>query len=200
MSIYIEVLDKVTNSSAYTLKSSSFDRDNYHSDAGTGAHVSNLNFDADTPKGVLGGSVASLSVGGNNWEARDGAKNYRPIGLFSGNSEGNAFENAPAAASGKVGVYMNGGHFLVYAFETNEGAPSGSTPSITYASCLNSYAIGSPLYCSGEGLLTPVANTSDPSSVGYTTGSGAWYVGLCTKVPTASELELGVLLSIQYVA
>jgi hypothetical protein len=108
------------------------------------------------------------------------------IGLFSSGSEGNAFENAPAAASGVVPIYMDMGIYELFVFETNGLAND--------ASILSSYTIGAALYCSAWGFLTVEAPVTAAASAAYLTAGTAnnIVVGTVTKVPTASDLSLGV--------
>lgn len=172
----IRPLNKVTASSRYSLQTAAFDLNNTVS--GSYRLNPNTNITSDFPKGILGGSCARAS---GNWEAREGIHTSPVLGLFANNSEGNAFENSPAIASGIVPIYMNGGDFLLYVFETHAHQTA-------YASILGNYDVGDKLYCSAFGLLTtelPSAHaspgTDDP-------------VAICTKAPVAADLELGIKL------
>jgi hypothetical protein len=173
----IKPLDKVITSSRWDLNADSFDRVNYR----PGSDPPNSTLNPDTPKGVLGGMCAVPTA---DWESGDGDHTAEVVlGLFNLGSEGNAFENAPAAASGKVAIHMHGGDFDLFVFETN----SADSP---YASILASYTIGATLYCSPFGLLTPEV----PSGLGDHAGGVDTPVAVCVKVPTASELECGIKL------
>lgn len=205
MSVYIEPLDQVVKTSMFSLDADAFDLVNYTSDAdaaSAGAHPPNACLDADTPKGVLGGSVAALSLASapvNDWAVKQAGHaafgtSGRIVGLFGANSEGNAFENAPAAASGKIAVYMAGGLFHVYAFETNTSVRAGSGP-YTWASILGNYTVGAALYCSPQGLLTTVAPSSYSSNP-FAAGADN-VVGYVTKAPTSTDLELGMVLMVK---
>ena len=138
----INALSKVFNcSSRFSLASASFDITNYN-------NLTNNTLSADTPKGVLGGMVATLNSG-TDWQAAVGLSvtfasvpagrptankitaSYPALGLFAGNSEGNAFENAPAAASGIVPIYMDFGLYEVYVFESHTQA--GASQVASYA-------------------------------------------------------------------
>jgi hypothetical protein len=160
---------------SWTLAAASFDVINYRP---AGAPP-NTTLNADTPRGVLAGSVATY--GANDWESKLGDHTSFPLGLYSWGSEGNAFENAPSVASGIVPIYMSGGVFEVFVFETN----SSDTP---YASILASYALGAPLFCSPFGLLTPQRPTTLVGRAGGIDNVIA-YVG---KAPTVSDLRLGI--------
>jgi hypothetical protein len=169
---------KVINASAFDLKASAFDQNNYRIAGGP----QNDTLSVDTPRGVLAGSVASASA---EWEAQPGLYNSPTLlGLFSDNSEGNPYENAPAAASGKVGIFMAGGCFDVFTFEThNANSP--------YATILASYVLGGPIYASPFGLMTPQQPSalSAPFSAGVNT-----IVAIATAIPSATALKLGIKL------
>lgn len=175
--------DKVKSSSAFGLEPASFDIQNDNSPT-----HSNLCIDASTPRGVLGGMVATLStatVGGVavGWQAAECDYDEFPIGLFANNSEGAAFENSPALASGIVPIYQFGGNFLVYYFETHEDETN-SAYDLSVA-----YGIGTLLYPSLYHLLIPKAPTTNgtPASADYP-------VAVVAKPPTSTDLELGICL------
>jgi len=193
MASTIQPLGKVLCTSRFSLEANAFDIVNYN-------NKTNLTLSADTPKGVLGGSVATTAA--NPWEAgaaasvtfatpQTGRTNRithiaKALGLFGGNSEGNAFENAPAAASGIVPIYMNGGLFEIYVFETH------TEPGVSQ---LATYAIGGLLYCSPWGLITCEAPTTQDGHATFTDATGTDVViAVCTKVPSASDLRLGLKL------
>jgi len=193
-------LAKTINTSRYNLNPASFDIVN-NSPYATWA---NSTISADTPKGVLGGMVAVIS--GTDWQAsvgagvtlttavngrvtiKESAATYCAVlGLFSGNSEGNAFENAPAAASGIVPVYDAPGLFEVYVFETSASNSSSAN------GLLSTYYQGCPLFCSPYGLLT--CERPSTISTGVASAAGVdMVIGYCVKVPTASDLMMGVKL------
>lgn len=185
----IEPRDTVTYTSYFNLSANSYTATNYRA-AGSPA---NSTLDADTPRGVLGGSVAvitgdrQVSLGSVAVLAADSyATNLATsvLGLFGVGSEGGAFENNAAAAGGVVPIYKDGGTFTVYVFETHAEA----TP---FASILAAYTVGAKLYCSPWGLLTNEA----PS-----TFSGAWGTGVDVAVaevvspPSATKLAMDIVL------
>jgi hypothetical protein len=176
----IKPLRKVICSSRYALKTSAFDLVNTPS--GSFRLGGNDTITADIPKGILGGSVARAS---GDWEAREGIHTAQPLGLFAGQSEGNAFENSPAIASGIVPIYFGGGDFLVYVFETHAHESAYAAKTLSTA-----YAVGTALYCSAFGLLT----NEVPSAHG-TPGVDV-KVAIVTKTPSASDLEMGIQLVI----
>jgi len=174
----IEPLSKVINASNFNLLAAAFDITNFRA-AGAPA---NSTLTADTPKGVLGGSVALAGTG--DWQAANATHIAgMRLGLFGGNSEGNAFENSPAAASGVVPIYMGDGLFLIYAFESHSADSA-------YGTIMSTYDIGDPLYSSPFGLLTPEL----PSTMADHASGVDTVIANVVKVPTASDLELGIKL------
>lgn len=117
-----------------------------------------------------------------------------PVGLFGGNSEGNAFENAPSAASGIVSVYLAPAVFEIYVFET---CYAGSTTSCLSQTGISPYTIGCPLFCSPYGLLTPEMPIYGEATLSAKI-SGYYAVdvpiAICCKVPTTTDMMLGVIL------
>lgn len=163
---------KATAFSLFTLKSTAFDTVNYRP-AGSPA---NNTLSADTPKGVLAGMVAKMSASLEVDICTELTGNL-PIGFFGGNSEGNAFENAPAVASGKVAVYMGyGSVYMLYVFETHAQTAAYAAKTLSTA-----YAVGTVLYSSPFGLVTNTASTD--SAV----------CAVSCKVPSSTDLELGVI-------
>lgn len=179
MAEYIKPKDKVTNSSCWSLKVTAFDLDNTPS--GSFRLNPNSVITPDTPKGILGAMVAAESA---NWEATNGNYNQVPLGLFSKSSEGNPYENTPAIASGIVSIYMHGGAFLCYIFETNDVLSPYASKTLSTA-----YAPGVMLYCSPFSLLTPDLPGSNPGGGGLNIA-----VALVSKTPTAVDRELGIKL------
>lgn len=119
--------------------------------------------------GVLSGSVAftrpdqgSNYIGGPVAGLTTANPNVRPLGLFINNAAGYAYENQPAAASGK-GPYVSAmGTYASQLFET-ENLNSGAT--LTYTT-------GEFLYASQNGYLTNVAadnNRYEQAGDGVTT-------------------------------
>lgn len=179
---FIRPKDRVTVSSLWSLKTEAFDLDN----TPTGSFRKNPNtlITPDVPRGVLGGMVAAQSSG--DWESTNGLHNMVPLGLFNKNSEGNPYENAPAIASGVVGICMNGGAYLVYMFETHAAL----TP-FTALTLSTAYFPGTLLYCSPYSLLTPEL----PTTVDGGPADGIDYaIALVSKTPGITDQELGIKL------
>jgi len=140
----------------------------------------NLTIDVNTPNGILAGSVASASA---NWEADLGSHLKYPIGLFHSHSSGVAFDQQSVLGSGVDAIYQAGGNVTVYHFETHAHQSA-------FASILGSYAIGLPLYCSAFGLLT-IEVPSAHDTPGFNR-----IIGVVAKVPTASDLTLGITMQL----
>jgi hypothetical protein len=101
----------------------------------------NATLSVNTPRGVLGGSIAAISAG-NDYTVVPCTLALMPVGLFVNDAAGAAFENAPAVASGKVTVIKGLASVEVDVYETLP------------------YAVGLPLYSSAQGFLTPDVSTS----------------------------------------
>lgn len=134
----------------------------------TGAGTISTNVDTSV-LGVLSGSVAftrpdegSNYIGGPVAGLTTANPNVRPLGLFINNAAGYAYENQPAAASGK-GPYVSAmGTYASQLFET-DNLNSGAT--LTYTT-------GQFLYASQNGYLTNVAadnNRYEQAADGVTT-------------------------------
>lgn len=111
--------------------------------------------------GVLSGSVAftrpdqgSNYIGGNAESLTNALLEtfVRPLGLFINSAAGNAFENQPAAASGK-GPYVSAmGTYASQLFETQSIGTNGA--GILAGATLN-YTTGQELVASRNGFLMP---------------------------------------------
>lgn len=111
--------------------------------------------------GVLSGSVAFTRpdvganyIGGNKESLANALHEtfVRPLGLFINSAAGNAFENQPAAASGK-GPYVSGqGTYASQLFETQAIGTNGA--GIAAGDDLN-YLTGQELVASRNGYLMP---------------------------------------------
>ncbi len=133
-----------------------------------GVHT-NATLSVNTPRGVLGGSVAAVSPG-LDYTAVPGTDLLRPIGLFVNDAAGAAFENSPAVASGKIAIIKGMASVEVDVFETRN---VNDTLDLFYN-------VGDLLYCSAQGLLTNI-----PSTEGTV-------IGVCTKAPSTQSPTLGL--------
>jgi len=129
----------------------------------------NTTLSVNTPRGVLGGSVAGLSAG-NDYTVFPCTSVLMPVGLFVNDAAGAAFENAPAVASGKVAVIKGMASVEVDVYETRNAA---DTADLTYA-------VGEKLYSSAYSLLT------------NETSSSAVVIGVVTKAPSTTSPTIGL--------
>ena len=124
----------------------------------------NATLSVNTPRGVLGGSVAGISAHAD-YTAVPCTDHLRPIGLFVNDAAGAAFENSPAVASGKLAIIKGMASVEVDVYETD----------------LDPYwHVADLCYCSAQGFLTNVV--SDEGTV----------IGVCTKAPTTESPTLGL--------
>ena len=130
----------------------------------------NSTLSVNTPRGVLGGSVAGISPG-LDYMAVPCTDTLRPIGLFVNDAAGAAFENSPAVASGKVAVIKGQPSVEVDVYETVDAA-TGLVALV--------YAVGNLLYSSAQGLLS-----NETSSEGTV-------IGVLTKAPSVSSPTIGL--------
>lgn len=158
----LTILIRTQLNSIPVLSDDCFTRANYGNNTNTTLSV-------NTPRGVLGGSVAGLSAG-NDYTVVPCTNTLMPVGLFVNDAAGAAFENSPAVASGKVAVLKGQASVEVDVYETRNAA---DTANITYA-------VGEKLYSSAYGLLT-----NEASSEGTV-------IGVVTKSPSTSSPTLGL--------
>jgi len=141
----------------------------------------------NTKRGVLGGSVCVARGDAGNGQvggppAVPDADN-KPLGIFINDAEGNAFENAPAPASGK-GPYVSGqGSYGVRIYETSQQTTTGGG---AVGDALTAYKTGQSLYCGINGLLTNRAN----DSIEVAASGTAKEVGTVIVAPDSSFPEL----------
>jgi hypothetical protein len=129
----------------------------------------NTTLGVNTPRGVLGGSVAAASAG-LPYTVVPMTTSLMPVGLFVNDAAGAAFENSPAVASGKVTVMKALASVEVDVYETRNAAANGDL----------TYAEGEYLYGSAQGFLTKETTAS------------AIVIGVVTKAPTTSSPTLGL--------
>jgi len=132
----------------------------------------NTTLSVNTPRGVLGGSVAGISAGAD-YTVYPCTDVLRPVGLFVNDAAGAAFENSPAVASGKVTVMKCMASVEVDVYETRNALNNANL----------TYTVGNLLYSSAQGFLTNEAsNESAPKTV----------VGIVTKAPVTASPTLGL--------
>jgi hypothetical protein len=133
----------------------------------------NTTLSVNTPRGILGGSVAAVSAG-NDYTVVPCTTVIRPVGLFVNDAAGAAFENSPAVASGKVAVMKAMASVEVDVYETQTAADD--TVDIVWT-------VGNLLYSSDQGLLTnEVSAEAAPATV----------IGIVTKAPVTDSPTLGL--------
>jgi hypothetical protein len=163
----LKILYRGTNNSIPVADATCFTQANYGENT-----YGNDTLSVNTPRGVLGGSVAAISSGAD-YTAFPGTDALRPIGLFVNDAAGAAFENAPAVASGKVAIIKGKASVEVDVYETYK-----STGAAT------DFSVGTKLYCSAQGLLT-----------NEVAGEGT-VIGIVTKEPTLASATLGLEMSL----
>lgn len=158
----LTVLIRAQRNSLMSLSDSCYTKTNYGNNTNTTLSV-------NTPRGVLGGSVAGLSAG-NDYTAFPCTDALTPVGLFMNDAAGAAFENAPAIASDKVAISKGQASVEVDVYETRNAADSADL----------TYAVGEKLYCSAYSFLT-----NESSSDGTV-------IGVVTKAPSTVSPVLGL--------
>jgi hypothetical protein len=152
---------------------------------GDNQKVNNARLNANTPLGILAGSVVAVagdfSIGpcvGDSATAFDKA-----VGIAVNNALGNPYESSSAVASGKC-VYAHGTGTVINTdiYETKE---TGGSVDIVYTA-------GDKLYASRHGLLT---NTLGMDNTSYIPTYGT-LLGICLKAPTPSDPYMAVQLRI----
>jgi hypothetical protein len=129
----------------------------------------NTTLSVNTPRGVLGGSVAAVSAG-LDYTVVPMTTSLMPVGLFVNDAAGAAFENSPAVASGKVAVMKAMASVEVDVYETRNALDNADL----------AYAVGNYLYGSAQGFLTKETTASDV------------VIGVVTKAPSTSSPTLGL--------
>lgn len=172
---------------------------------------------ANVKRGVLGGSVAftrpdigANAVGGAVLVSSAYVVGTRPLGLFINDAAGNAYENLPAAASGK-GPFLRGGSVGLKVYETAKQTAN----SITAGAMVNSggtvgaaltYNVGDKLYASVNGFLTNdwtdsyeaawlYAGTKGSSSSGTPIEPDVTRLGTVIAPPDSTSSEMFLILA-----
>lgn len=158
----LTILIRSQLSSIPVLSDSCFSKQNYGVNENTTLSV-------NTPRGVLGGSVAGVSPG-LDYTAVPCTDELKPLGLFVNDAAGAAFENSPAVASGKIAVIKGQASVEVDVYETRNAAADADL----------TYVVGNFLYCSAQGLLTNEVSTEGTK------------LGLVTKAPSVTSPTIGL--------
>lgn len=160
----LTILIRTQLSSLFTLADACFNKANY------GVGVANSTLSVNTPRGVLGGSVAAVDPQAGDYVTVPCNLTLMPVGLFVNDAAGAAFENSPAVASGKLAIIKGMASVEVDVYETRRADNSADLQ----------YAVGQPLYSSAQGFLTNEMSTSEV------------VVGIVTKMPTTTSPTLGL--------
>jgi len=133
--------------------------------------MANTRLSADTPKGLLAGSV--VSVGDSGVAVKAAKADYDVIGVVLNNAVGYPFESSSGVASGKC-PYLHGASsvFTTDLYETH-----------TEAAAAQTYLAGDRLYVSPNGLLTRESG-------------GSVVVGICLIAPSTSDPFMAVQMRI----
>jgi hypothetical protein len=154
--------------SLYSLNANCFTRANTAAVAGRALG----RIPTNAPAGALGGMGAMMSASYEvNISSNAGGAVPLVIGLFYLDAAGQAYENAPAIASGKLAVMTGPGSYETDIYESVKEA--GGALDVAWTA-----SIQLPLYMSDFGLLT-------------TENTGSIIVGYVTKAPSAANPFLG---------
>lgn len=157
---------------------------------------------AAAPKrGVLGGSVAFTRpdagnglIGGPTGAAAPTGI-HSPLGLFINDADGNAYENSPAAASGKAPYVSAQGTMGLRLYETQTLAPGGAGTSSAAQGSDLLLENGLPVYASVNGYVTTALSasgveTADIHEVAYDGATAGTVLGVITIVPDSVHSEM----------
>lgn len=172
----------------------------------TASNAKSTTLPVNVKKGVLSGSVAMTrpDAGANmvGGPAASSVAKQRPLGLFINDAAGNAFENTPAAASGKS-PFLRGGSCGVKVYETQQQTTVGGGSVGTALA----YSVGDHLYASVNGLLTNRwqdsceaawlnASTTGSGSAGAALECDVTRMGVVLAPPDASSAEMFMTLKL----
>jgi hypothetical protein len=171
----LNILYRVSMNTLMNLTDTDLTQNNYS----TGQQTNNTRLSANTPKGLLAGSIVKAgTVAGTVLACTAAAADY-PLGVVINNAVGYPFESSSGVASGKC-PYLHGSG-TVFTTDLYETAIIGGAVLTT------PYAAGLPLYCSPNGLLTTLTGGTE---------GGNFIVGICLIAPSASDPFMVVQLRI----
>jgi len=179
---HLEVLYRQTYNTLGAITTAGLTQDNR---VGNAEKVANTRLNANTPKGILAGSVVAVAgdgqigpCAGDNTAAFDMA-----VGIAVNNALGNPFESSSAVASNKV----------VYAHGTGTVIRTDIYEIVGWGGATITYTAGDKMYSSRNGLLINGTYLNDASSVttGYST-----CVGILLQKPTSTDPYMTVQLKI----
>ena len=152
----LTILIRTQLDSIPVLSDDCFTKQNFGANAGGNATLS-----INTPRGILGGSIAAISPG-LDYTVVPCNLVLRPVGLFVNDAAGAAFENSPAVASGKVAVIKGLPSVEVDVYETVDPQAVDIV-----------YVVGNLLYSSAEIRRFLRAATAGPKDQGGPPHDGA---------------------------
>ena len=177
---HVEVLYRQTYNTLGAITTAGLTQDNK---VGNDQKVNNSRLSANTPKGILAGSVVAVVGEGQIGPcAGDSTTTFdMAVGIAVNNALGNPFESSSAVASQKV-VYAHGTGTVIRTDIYEIVEADGSTPV--------QYAFGDKLYASQNGLLINAA--------GLQSGAAAFgtVIGILLQKPTATDLFMTVQLRV----
>jgi len=165
----LNILYRVTMNTLMNLTEAGLTQDNRSS----AQQLANTRLSADTPKGILAGSIVAVGATSGTVVAA-AATNTDMVGIAINNAVGYPFESSSGVASGKCPYLCGSG--TVFATDLYETAAVGGA-------ALAAYTAGMPLYCSPNGLLTSVVDAG-------------FVVGILLIAPSASDPFMVVQLRI----
>ena len=163
----LNILYRVSMNTLMNLTDTDLTQNNYS----TGQQTNNTRLSANTPKGLLAGSIVKAgTVAGTVLACTAAAADY-PLGVVINNAVGYPFESSSGVASGKC-PYLHGCGtvFSTDLYETSLVA--GGVTVVT------AYAAGLPLYVSPNGLLTTMTGGVEGGDI---------VVGIVLIAPSASD-------------
>ena len=169
----LELLIRGHQSATHSLVDSAFTKANY------GVRT-NATLNVMTPVGVLGGTVAAVDPSGD-YLATAGNGANTVLGVFYHNAQGEAWENQPAIASGKVTIIKGQASVKVDVYETRNAADDADL----------TYAVGDYVYSSAQGFLT----NQKPSDAGIANAQDT-IIGVVTEAPATVGDALGLDLRV----
>jgi len=148
---------------------------------GNAQKVANTRLNANTPKGILAGSV--VAVAGNGLIgacAGDSTVADKAVGIVINDAVGNPYESSSGVASGKV-VYAHGTGTVLRTDIYETYKKDGTTPV--------AYTAGDKVYSSQNGLLTNILDSTNNAP--YVT-----QIGIVLSAPTATDSYMTVQMRI----
>jgi hypothetical protein len=161
----LNILHRVTMNTLMNLTETDLTQANYNN--GNAESVTNTRLSANTPKGLLAGSVVKCSSTAGAVAKAVGGASEGALGVVINNAVGYPFESGSGVASGKCPYLCGSGS--VFSTDLYETYRQDGTTALTFAA-------GNPLYASRNGLLT-----------NYNESSANEVIGIVLIAPSASD-------------